>query len=92
MNVIRIAVQGRAVVNVAQGIKDVRIDAILNTVNRSIGEDGVDAGRMGGAELIRCRPNRFHSKYLRLCQCEDWKLTCRKEFWLLTHRLKAIDI
>jgi hypothetical protein len=56
MNVIRIAVQRRAVVNVAQGIKDVRIDAILNTVDRSIGEDGVDPGRVSRAELIRRRP------------------------------------
>jgi hypothetical protein len=46
MNVIRIAVQGRAVVNIAQGIKDVRIDAILNTVDRSVGENGVDPGRI----------------------------------------------
>src|SRR5262245_54408632 len=56
LNVIRIAVQRGAVVYVAQGVKDVRINSILNVMHRSVGEDGVDPSRVGRAKLVRRRP------------------------------------
>src|SRR5215472_9572182 len=56
LNVIRIIVESRAVVNVAQGIKDIRIDSILDAMDRSVGKDRINPGRVGGAELIRGGP------------------------------------
>src|SRR5438128_396563 len=56
LDVIRVAVQIRAVVDVAQGVKDVRIDSVLDVVHGAVAKDGVDASRMSRAELHRAGP------------------------------------
>src|SRR6266446_8052560 len=40
----------RAVVRTAEGVEDIRVNAVLNIVDRAITEDGIDSGRMGGAK------------------------------------------
>src|SRR5216683_740698 len=50
VDVIRVGMQGGAVRSVAQGVEDVGIDAVLDVMDRAIGEHGVEAGRVGRAE------------------------------------------
>ena len=43
----------RAVVRTAEGVEDIRVNAVLNIVDRAITEDGIDSGRMGRAKYAK---------------------------------------
>ena len=47
LNVIKVGMEIRAVVRTAEGVEDIRVNAVLNIVDRAITEDGIDSGRMG---------------------------------------------
>src|SRR5439155_18696590 len=48
--IIRVGMQVRAVVHSAQGIEGVRIDAVLDAVDRAVAEQGVDPGGVSRPE------------------------------------------
>jgi len=52
VDVVRIVVEVRAVVSVGQGVEDLGINAVLNTMDRTVGKDGIHAGRMRRSEMV----------------------------------------
>jgi hypothetical protein len=56
IDIVRVTVQCRAVIHVAQGIEDVRVNTVLDVVDRAVGEDRVNARGVGGAEAKLRRP------------------------------------
>jgi len=50
LNVIRVGMEIRAVIHPPKGVEDIRVNAVLDIVDRAIPEDGVDSGRMGRAK------------------------------------------
>ena len=47
LDIIGVLMQIRAVIHVTQGVEDLGVDSVLDAVDRSVAEQGIDPGGMG---------------------------------------------